>query len=442
MLAGLAWLVARTPFVDPAGAPAAVAIAWLLLAAMPLSAASAYVGGRAVTSARWPRAWAALAWGTLATLTAAVGAGRLGAVVAHLLLPLVLAGYLRVATRRAGTSGTAATALAVAVLGAFCPPLLVLAVLVALVLLVRGPGALRARAAVLAVVPALLLGPWVASVRDDWRVLLTGPGLAVRGGTPPPAWQLALLHPDGPASWTVLLSVPVLLAGLVAMLRRDRASGAMTSLALLGLTGLALGVLAPHLVARHRPGGSRRVSPRGPARAWTCGRCACSFAALLGLDGLSRRLPPGWTARRVLAVALVAVAGAGVLGSAAVTGWQGRPAALRPQADAVPAVVADQATGPLAARMLVLSGDGTPVRYRVVGREPGPVVRPLPGPATSDPALQAAVRATVTAGARRGRQPRPHPPGRPRHRVRGARGPARPGPPAAAGLDGRPHPAG
>ena len=129
MLAGLAWLVARTPFVDPAGAPAAVAIAWLLLAAMPLSAASAYVGGRAVTSARWPRAWAALAWGTLATLTAAVGAGRLGAVVAHLLLPLVLAGYLRVATGRAGTSGTAATALAVAVLGAFCPPLLVLAVL-------------------------------------------------------------------------------------------------------------------------------------------------------------------------------------------------------------------------------------------------------------------------------------------------------------------------
>ena len=161
VLAGLAWLVARTPFVDPAGAPAAVAIAWLLLAAMPLSAASAYVGGRAVTSARWPRAWAALAWGTLATLTAAVGAGRLGAVVAHLLLPLVLAGYLRVATGRAGTSGTVATALAVAVLGAFCPPLLVLAVLGALVLLVRGPGALRVRAAVArrrAPAPARALG--------------------------------------------------------------------------------------------------------------------------------------------------------------------------------------------------------------------------------------------------------------------------------------------
>jgi hypothetical protein len=45
----------------------------------------------------------------------------------------------------------------------------------------------------------------------------------------------------------------------------------------------------------------------------------------------------------------------------------------------------------------VLSGNGSPVHYRVVGREPGPVVRPLPGPATeADPALRAAVEATVT----------------------------------------------
>jgi hypothetical protein len=396
VLAGLAWLVARTPFVNPAGAPAAVAIAWLLLAAMPLSAASAYVGGRAVTSARWPRAWAALAWGTLATLTAAIGAGRLGAVVAHLLLPLVLAGYLRVATGRAGTSGTMATALAVALLGAFCPPLLVLAVLAALVLLVRGPGALRVHAAILAVVPPLLLGPWVTSVRDDWRILLTGHGLAVRGGTPPPAWQLALLHPEGPASWTVLLTVPVLLAGLVAMVRRDRASRAMTALALLGLTGLALGVLAPHLVLATDRAAAVEVTA-WPGTGLDLEALCLLFAALLGADGLSRRLRSGWGTRRVLAVALVAVAGLGVLASASLAAWQGRPTALRPQTGAVPAVVADQAAGPLAARMLVLAGDGTPVRYRVVGREPGPVVRPLPASTPSDPALQAAVQATVTA---------------------------------------------
>ena len=47
--------------------------------------------------------------------------------------------------------------------------------------------------------------------------------------------------------------------------------------------------------------------------------------------------------------------------------------------------------------MLILSGSGAPVTYRVVGRVPGPVVRPLrPGRHAVDPALRAAVQATVT----------------------------------------------
>ena len=165
VLAGLAWLVGHLPFVDPTGSPAAVAVGWLLLAAMPLSAATAYAGGRAATTARWPRAWAAVAWGTLAPLTAAVGAGRLGAVVAHIVLPLVLAGLARAATRSSGTSGTAATALAVAVLGAFSPPLMVLALVAALVIAVRGTGSARPRALVLLLVPLALLGPWLTALR-------------------------------------------------------------------------------------------------------------------------------------------------------------------------------------------------------------------------------------------------------------------------------------
>ena len=120
-------------------------------------------------------------------------------------------------------------------------------------------------------------------------------------------------------------------------------------------------------------------------------------AALLGLDGLARRLPV--TARpggRLLTGAVVAVAVLGVLASAGLAAWDAATA-LRPQRDLVPAVVADQATGPLAGRMLILSGSGAPVTYRVVGREPGPVVRPLrPGRHAVDPALQAAVQATVT----------------------------------------------
>ena len=399
VLAGLAWLVGHLPFVDPTGSPAAVAVAWLLLAAMPLSAATAYAGGRAATTARWPRAWAAVAWGTLAPLTAAVGAGRLGAVVAHIVLPLVLAGLARAATRSSGTSGTAATALAIAVLGAFSPPLMVLALVAALVIAVRGGGSAPLRGLVLLLVPLALLGPWLTTLAGDWRLLLSGPGLGVRGGVVPAPWQLALLHPDGPASWSVLLAAPVVLAGLAGMLRRDRASAAMTALAVTGLLGLALGLLAPHLVL---------ASPAGPAgdgsavTAWAgtgldVWALSLLAAALLGLDGLARRLPV--TARpggRLLTGAVVAVAVLGVLASAGLAAWNAATA-LRPQRDLVPAVVADQATGPLAGRMLILSGSGAPVTYRVVGREPGPVVRPLrPGQHAVDPALQAAVQATVT----------------------------------------------
>ena len=399
VLAGLAWLVGHLPFVDPTGSPAAVAVGWLLLAAMPLSAATAYAGGRAATTARWPRAWAAVAWGTLAPLTAAVGAGRLGAVVAHIVLPLVLAGLARAATRSSGTSGTAATALAVAVLGAFSPPLMVLALVAALVIAVRGTGSARPRALVLLLVPLALLGPWLTALAGDWRLLLSGPGLGVRGGVVPAPWQLALLHPDGPASWSVLLAAPVVLAGLAGMLRRDRVSAAMTALAVTGLLGLALGLLAPHLVlAPPAPAGAGSGVTAWAGTGLDVWALSLLAAALLGLDGLGRRLPV--TARpggRLLTGAVVAVAVLGVLASAGLAAWDAATA-LRPQRDLVPAVVADQATGPLAGRMLVLSGSGTPVTYRVVGREPGPVVRPLrpalrPQP---DPALQAAVQATVT----------------------------------------------
>src|SRR6478672_6527226 len=77
VLAGYVWLVSPLPFVGDATSPASSAVAWLLFAALPLSAATAYLAGRVVTRARWPRAWAAVAWATLATVSTAVAAGRL-----------------------------------------------------------------------------------------------------------------------------------------------------------------------------------------------------------------------------------------------------------------------------------------------------------------------------------------------------------------------------
>ena len=133
VLAGLTWLAERFPALDDSRSSAGVTVAWLLLLSPALSAWTAYLAGRVVTSSRVARAIAALAWGTSAVLTSATADGRLTLAVGHILLPLVLAG-LTLAARRDGTwTATFATALAAAVLGAFVPPLLVVVVITALV---------------------------------------------------------------------------------------------------------------------------------------------------------------------------------------------------------------------------------------------------------------------------------------------------------------------
>ena len=178
VLAGVTWLAERFPALDGSRSSAGVTVAWLLLLAPALSTWTAYLAGRVVTSSQAARGVAALAWGTSAVITTATADGRLTLAVCHVLLPLVLAG-LTLTARRDGTwTATFATALAAAVLGAFVPPLLVVVLLAALVLLVVGPGMARGRALVLLLVPVGLLGPWVARFVDDWRLLLSGPGLS------------------------------------------------------------------------------------------------------------------------------------------------------------------------------------------------------------------------------------------------------------------------
>jgi len=149
-----------------------------------------------------------LAWASLGTLTTAQASGRLGAVVAHILLPLVAAGIVCATRRSTHASVTFGTALAMAVLGAFNPALAVLAAFAALVLIVVGHGATRLHALVLLLVPAGLLGPWILRLVADPLLLLGGPGLARWHDETSAPWQLALLHPGGPGSYPVLLSVP------------------------------------------------------------------------------------------------------------------------------------------------------------------------------------------------------------------------------------------
>ena len=79
----------------PLGVPVQLSVALLLVLAMPLAALTAWFAAGAATRSVLLRAWAALAWALGPALLIGIGAGRLGAVVAHLMLPLVLLAVVR-----------------------------------------------------------------------------------------------------------------------------------------------------------------------------------------------------------------------------------------------------------------------------------------------------------------------------------------------------------
>lgn len=404
VLSAGAWVLEQLPFVGTSTSSVGVFIAWLLAGAIPASAWTAYLAARAVTRAPWPRAWAALAWASLATLTTAVAGGRLGAVVAHILLPLVAAGFVCALRRRPGNAATFGAAAALGVTGGFNPALAACGAFAALVLLVVGRRATRVRAVVLLLVPLGLLGPWILQLVDHPRLVLAGPGLTMWSGATATPWQLELLHPGGPGSYPALLSAPLVLAAVLAMAARWVDSRVMTVLAVITSAGLALGVAAPHVVIGLAP--PDLAGTGGPITAWVgtgldLAALALIAAALSGFGELRANLwgpgsPSGLGWRKITGAGVVAAAVLGVVASVVMAGWSGVGETLTGHAPNTPAVAAHQADGPSGSRLLLITGDAGVIGYRLLGSEPGPVVRDLPAaPAAPDPMLAAAVTSTV-----------------------------------------------
>jgi GT2 family glycosyltransferase len=401
VLAGMTWVVERLPGTDASRSPAGLTIAALLFAAPALSTWAAYLASRVVTPARIPRAVVALAWGTSATLTSALAEGRVTAALAHLLLPFVLAGFV-LAGRRDGTYTAAfATALAAAVVGAFVPVLLALAALAALLLLILGRGGRRWRGVVLLIVPAALLGPWAAHFAEDWRALLSGPGLIATGPAPAP-WMSALGLADpmtGPWAW---LAAPVLLLGVAGYAVRTHtrsesvglAAGALV--AILGLTG----ALAATRVVLGSAETSIGVSEA--ARLWSGPLVDLWIAGLLagvlwGGGAVLERL--GRPFRRwsfVAAAAIVALVVVPVFAGAVRWAAEGGGGALTVGQASLPAVAVEQSGPPTSNRLLLLQPSGGVVDFRLAGEEPGELLRDLDRAADVDgSALVAAVAAVV-----------------------------------------------
>ncbi|MER7071499.1 glycosyltransferase family 2 protein [Terrabacter sp. NPDC000476] len=384
VLSALTWLAERVPAVAESRSSAGVTIAWLLFLTPALATWAAYLAARVVTPSRVAQALAALAWGTAGVAATAVAQGRVTVAVAHVLLPFVLAGFC-LAARRDGTfTATFATALAAAVLGSFAPPLLVLTTVAAVLLLLLGPGLRRVRALVLLVVPLALLGPWATRFVDDWRLLLSGPGLVSTTGERGPWDVVALvLGTTGSPGWAMWLGAPVVVLGLVGLGVRGRTRSESVGLGaggLLAVVGLGVSLLADRVVLGSAETG---VGTSSPAHLWSgigvqlwlagllVGLLAGSRPVLAALRRTDRR----W--RFAAAVVVTALAAAPVLVGAALWGVQGTGRSLSVGRASLPAVALEQAGGPLANRLLLLRPSDDVVDFVLAGQEPGELLRDL-----------------------------------------------------------------
>ena len=303
------------------GTQAAVAV--LLLGSMPLSGLLAYVATRRLPVHRWVRALVAAAYALLPPATAAVAQGRLDVVVAHLLLPPVTAGIVTLLGRSrtdsaAWLSTAAASALGLAVIGAFSPlvHLLLLAYALAGFVVVpghRGTGKRRVAALfVLVLMPLALLLPWPAAVIQHPGVVVHGVGALV----PAPVASivdLLSLDPGGPGAWPVVGLVVGLFAFVGIAVRPRRTAFPGLALAVLG--GLAV-VLVRLMGAAPITGGPEVAGWAGP------GLVVIGWGLLHALLGVCRTGGPAISWVRPAAV-LGALGVLGLATSALVAGRAG-----------------------------------------------------------------------------------------------------------------------
>ena len=400
LLAGPAWLADRLPLVPDPSSPAGAVVAVAVILGMPLAAASAYVSFRTMVTSRVVRGLVAFAWATTGVAAASVAQGRLGAVVALVLLPPLASGFWLMATRRSTATSAFATAFAAVLVGAFVPVLLALSSALALVIAV-GRSRVRLHALVVAVVPLLVLGPWLVTAADtSWPVLVAGVGVAQWGGTTPPPWQLALLHTGGPGAPPAWAGLPLVAVAVLALFRGRTRRAAATTLAVCIPVLLAVALVAPAVRIGTVPAGLEGAGQ--PITLWS-GTLLLPLALVLvlalarGLDGI--RLPRPRVGSRVAAVTrwtAVTVSAVAVTAGAVGVAWATLGSELTLWRDPRPAVSVEQAEGAFATRVLFVAPGERGSAYRLVGREAADLVRPLPVVAEADRSL--ATRVTGVLG--------------------------------------------
>ncbi|MCL2454399.1 MAG: glycosyltransferase [Micrococcales bacterium] len=374
----------------PVGGDVGVVVAGLLLGGVVAAGWGAWVAAGAATRSLALRVWAALVWALAPSLLVAVGSGRVGAVLVHVLAPWAAFGLVRAA--RGSGAALAATSL---VLAAVCAgaPSLVLPCLVVLVVLALATGRVRL---LLAAVPGLvLLGPLLVDAArrgaDGWYQLLADPGLAQVADPAGPVQRLLgvptqaveiMVPPWVPTAlaggWPGLSGAVVLVVAVVGLVVGGRAARLAWVVAALGLLWATVLVALP---ATHAAGQVGTVF-LGPSVALA--HLGFLAAALVGADRAVARWSErrsGWRQPLVAGLVAFAVSLAG-LGAASWV-WQargGEGVQVRAVTGPVVPAVGQQAFPQGSRVLMVLAGhdvvphdavsrDAEPTRYRLLGAD-------------------------------------------------------------------------
>jgi GT2 family glycosyltransferase len=369
------WLGALAAVATPLLGKAWLAVDLLMLMAVPLAGLSAYAAARRVTSSRLQRVWAGAAYAVLPPVTGAVAAGRLDAVVAAIMAPVIVSACYRAVVRDPRADGwrhAFVAGLALAVGTAFVPQVWALGVVVLLVSLVspllgagsggrvrRATVARRFAAALIAAaVPVGVLLPWSLELLRNPRLLVSGL-TSPTGSEPLRGVDALLLHPGGPGLPPLPFTAGLVLAALTGLLRSGGRRTAAVYCWLVALVALAAAVAT-----------TRAGDDAGwPGPALSVAATALIAAALVAAQGVRRQFAHvsfGW--RQPTAVLVVALAVAAPIAIGAVWAVRGAddPLDRRPVL-ALPRYVIAKADREPGLRALWLRPSAGAVRYTVTG---------------------------------------------------------------------------
>ena len=384
----------------------------LLLGCVPAAGVTAFLATRRLTSVLAARIWIAASYALLPVATGAVAAGRIGTGAAFVLLPLIAMMVGRMLTGPPGAARRAAWAagLLTAIAAAFVPLAWPVAVIAALGAAAAWPwlgGRTVINAAIVAVVPAVILIPWTFYLVTNPSAFfgeagLVRPGLAANGLRPE---SLLLLSPGGPGLPPAWVTAGLVLPAFCALLARRRIALVYAGWGI-ALSGLVMALVVSRVRITPPQGGTAVSAWPGIAIAIAAAGLLLAATPLieavtrpLGGDlAVGRRRGADWRFLATVAGLAVAVsAPALAAGYWLADGLDGPVAAAGPQI--LPAFVAASSAGHDRTRTLVLRQDGGGLSYAVL-RDADPVLGEpeLAQTASSTHALDGVVASLAAAG--------------------------------------------